>query len=75
MSALHFEAFLANLYVDERARARFLADPRGEAIKAGLTAQEVEAVARIDRVGLDLFAKSLERKRRRHLLVQEDVGD
>ena len=65
MSALRFEAFLANLYVDERARAKFLADPRGEATKAGLTAQEIEAVARIDRVGLDLFTNSLERKRRR----------
>jgi hypothetical protein len=65
MSAARFEAFLAKLYVDESARARFLADPRGEAMKAGLTAQDVEAVARIDRVGLDLLTKSLERKRRR----------
>ena len=65
MSASCFEAFLAKLYVDESARAKFLADPRGEAMKAGLTAQEVEDVARIDRVGLDLLSKSLERKRRR----------
>jgi hypothetical protein len=50
--------------VDESARAKFLADPRGEALKAGLTAQEIEAVGRIDRVGLDLFTTSLERKRR-----------
>ena len=64
MSASQFEAFLAKLYVDERARAKFLADPRGEALKAGLTAQEVESVTRIDRVGLDLLANSLERKRR-----------
>lgn len=64
MSASRFEAFLAKLYVDESARAKFLADPRGEALKAGLTAQEVEAVARIDRVGLDLLTTSLERKRR-----------
>ena len=63
MSASHFEAFLARLYVDDRARAQFLADPRGQALKAGLTAQEAEAVARIDRVGLDLLTKSLERKR------------
>ncbi len=68
MSAAHFEAFLAKLYVDESARTKFLADPRGEAMKAGLTAQDVEAVARIDRVGLDLLAKSLERKRRRRFL-------
>ena len=65
MSASCFEAFLARLYVDESARAKFLADPRGEAMKAGLTMQEVEAIARIDRVGLDLLSKSLERKRRR----------
>jgi len=63
MSTSGFEAFLAKIYVDERARAKFLADPRGEALKAGLTAQEVEAVARIDRVGLELLTKSLERKR------------
>jgi phosphoribosylformylglycinamidine (FGAM) synthase PurS component len=63
MSASRFEAFLAHIYVDESARARFLADPRGEAIKAGLTEQEVKAVESIDRVGLDLLAKSLERKR------------
>jgi len=68
MSASCFEAFLAKLYVDESTRAKFLADPRGEAMKAGLTAQEVEDVTRIDRVGLDLLSKSLERKRgRRHL--------
>lgn len=63
MSASRFEAFLAKIYVDENARAKFLADPCGEATKAGLTAHEVEAVARIDRVGLDLLAKSLQRKR------------
>jgi hypothetical protein len=68
MSASRFEAFLAKLYVDESARAKFLADPRGEAMKAGLTAQEIEAVERIDRVGLELFAQSLERKRRRRFV-------
>lgn len=65
MSTSRFEGFLARIYVDEGARDRFLADPRGEALKAGLTAVEVEAVARIDRVGLDLLAKSLARKRLR----------
>lgn len=65
MSTSRFEAFLARIYVDESARDKFLADPSGEAIKAGLTAQEVEAVAKIDRVGLDLLTKSLERKRLR----------
>lgn len=64
MSTSRFEAFLAKIYVDEKARAKFLADARGEAMKAGLTEQEVDAVARIDLVGLDLLTKSLERKRR-----------
>ena len=68
MSASRFEAFLAKIYVDQRERAKFLADPRGEARKAGLTAQEVEAAVRIDRVGLDLLSKSLERKRRRRFV-------
>ena len=68
MSAPRFEAFLAKLYVDETARAKFLADPKGEAVKAGLTAQEIEAVERIDRVGLDLLAQSLKRKRQRRFV-------
>ena len=68
MSASYFEAFLAKLYVDESARTRFLADPRGEAMKAGLTAQEIEAVEKIDRVGLELFTQSLKRKRQRRFV-------
>lgn len=72
MSASRFEGFLAKLYVDERARAKFLADPCGEAVKAGLTPQEVEAVARIDRVGLDLFTTSLERKRQGRFRKTQD---
>ncbi len=65
MSAPDFEAFLAKIYLDEHARAKFLADPRGEALKAGLTASEAEALEKIDRLGLELIAQSLERKRRR----------
>lgn len=68
MSASRFETFLAKIYTDERARAQFLANPRGEALKAGLTTQEAESVARIDRVGLDLLTKSLERKRQRRFV-------
>ena len=67
MTTPRFEAFLARLYVDERARADFLADPRAAGIKAGLTAPEVEAVVQIDLIGLDLLTKSLERKRDRRL--------
>ena len=63
MSDSHFEAFLATIYVDEDARAKFLADPRGEASKAGLTPQQIEDVVKIDREGLEMFAASLKRKK------------
>ncbi len=66
MSDSRLEAFLARIYVDEKARAKFLADPRREATKAGLTAQQVEDVVKIDRDGLELFAHSLERKKQGH---------
>jgi hypothetical protein len=64
MSAIQFEAFLARIYVDDDARAAFLSNPRGEALKAGLNADDAEALATIDRIGLELFAQSLQRKRR-----------
>lgn len=65
MSRPQFEAFLAKIYVDETARARFLNDPRGAASQAGLTEPEIAALEQIDRVGLELTARSLERKRQR----------
>ena len=65
MSTARFEAFLARIYVDAEARARFLADPRGEAMRAGLAEREVYALEKIDRVGLELAAQSLQHKRRR----------
>ena len=63
MSAERLEAFLAKIYVDENARERFLADPRGEAAKAGLSNEEIEALEKIDRVGLILTVRSLLKKR------------
>lgn len=66
MSDPRFEAFLARIYVDEDARVKFLADPRGEAMKAGLTEQQVEDVVKIDREGLEMFAASLKRKKHSH---------
>ncbi len=63
MSESRFETFLAKIYVDENARVKFLADPRGEAMKAGLTEQQVEDVVKIDRDGLEMFAASLKRKK------------
>ena len=65
MSASRIEAFLAKLYVDESARAKFLADPRGESLKAGLTEREIEALEKIDLVGLEMLAESLKYKRTR----------
>ena len=65
MSASTVEAFLARIYVDAQARARFLDNPIAEAVKAGLSQEEVEAVKQIDQVGLELFALSLERKRQK----------
>jgi hypothetical protein len=63
MSAEKFEAFLAKLYVDDRARSRFLADPRREALNAGLTEHDCEALEKIDLIGLEIAAHSFARKR------------
>jgi hypothetical protein len=66
MSAQNLEAFLAKIYVDEKARSRFLADPRGEAGKAGLCEPEIQALENIDLIGLELTVQSLQRKRHKH---------
>ncbi len=63
MTSAHLEAFLARIYVDGEARARFLADPRAEARRAGLPEDTCLALAAIDRVGLEMAAVSFERKR------------
>lgn len=57
------EAFLARLYTDAELRARFLADPVGEAKRAGLDDATAERLAAIDRVGLELAAESFAAKR------------
>ena len=62
--AAAFEALLARLYTDARARADFLAEPRAFGIAAGLDTEQVAALCRIDRVGLELMADSLQHKRR-----------
>jgi len=59
-----FEAFLARIYVDADARARFLGDPGGEAARAGLAPGEITALERIDREGLELAAISIAAKRK-----------
>ncbi|HKP81145.1 MAG TPA: hypothetical protein VJT69_03960 [Pyrinomonadaceae bacterium] len=65
MSTSLLETFLARIYVDAQARERFLSDPVAEALKAGLSQDEIDAVKQMDQVGLELFAVSLERKRQR----------
>ena len=63
MSESRLEVFLARIYVDRTAREKFLADPRGEAVRARLATHEIEQLENIDRDGLELFAHSLEHKR------------
>ena len=58
-----FEAFLARLYTDADERERFLANRRGVAEQAGLQPHECRALDAIDRVGLELAARSFARKR------------
>ena len=63
MSTEALERFLAKIYVDPEARARFLADPRSEAAHAGLTEQQCLSLERIDKIGLQMAAQSFVRKR------------
>ena len=73
MSARAFEAFLTHIYMDAGARARFKANPRAEARRAGLSDEECTALENTDWVGLEMAARSFARKRqsklnRRHAL-------
>jgi hypothetical protein len=63
MSASAFEAFLARIYVDSNARARFEADPFAEASHAGLSPEECAAIMKIDWVDLKLATRSFAKKR------------
>ena len=60
------ERFLAGIYVDAEARVRFLAAPYEEAKRAGLSEEQCRALEAIDRVGLEMAAHSLSRRRARH---------
>lgn len=66
MSSAPFEAFLARIYVDGKARREFFADPAGEAERAGLSPEETRALENTDWVGLELAGRSFERKRLRY---------
>jgi Aromatic-ring-opening dioxygenase LigAB, LigA subunit len=63
MSARAFEAFLTHIYLDAGARARFKANPRAEARRAGLSDEESTALENTDWVGLEMAARSFARKR------------
>jgi hypothetical protein len=66
MSAVALEALLARLYTDANARREFLADPRGMARSCGVAEADLDAIAAIDRVGLELAAESYSLKRASH---------
>lgn len=63
MSAERLEAFLARLYVDAAARARFRANPIVEAKHAGLSDEESNSLSSIDWTGLEMAARSFAKKR------------
>jgi hypothetical protein len=63
MSSPALERFLAKIYVDPEARAKFLAAPRAEAARAGLSEDQCAALESIDRNGLEMAARSFARKR------------
>jgi hypothetical protein len=64
MSARAFETFLARIYVDARARARFKANPCVEAQRAGLSGEECKALETMDWLGLEMAARSFAHKRK-----------
>lgn len=64
MTSPAFEAFLARIYVDAAARAQFLADPRGSAVRAGLSEAESDALVRIDRLTCGVAAAGVHLHRR-----------
>jgi hypothetical protein len=66
MNTPALERLLAGIYVDAEARARFLAAPYEEAKRAGLSEDQCRALEAIDRVGLEMTAHSLSRKRARN---------
>ena len=61
--SLNLERFLATLYVDPVARARFLAAPESEAARAGLSRQQALQLKEIDFTGLAMASRSFVHKR------------
>jgi hypothetical protein len=46
------------LYVDAGLRAKFLLSPHEEAARAGLSAEQCRALENVDRIGLEMAARS-----------------
>jgi hypothetical protein len=65
MSSPALEEFLARLYTDEPALAKFLRAPTEAARAAGLNDAEVSALANADHIGLVMAAASFHAKRER----------
>jgi hypothetical protein len=63
MSSPRLEAFLARLYTDEAALRDFLHAPAETAHSAGLTGEEIRAMAACDQDGLVMAARSFRAKR------------
>ena len=63
MSQQSVEILLAKLYTDERIRRKFAADPRGTALREGLTEEEASSVASMEASGIELAADSYAYKR------------
>ena len=57
------ETLLARIYTDRVALEQFLADPQGEAEKAGCSPAEVVHLKHPDTIGLRLAHQSFEKKR------------
>ena len=66
MSSPALETYLARLYTDDALCAAFLLEPRAQALLHGLSPQEAEAMAAMDRVGLQMAAASYRAKRAAH---------
>lgn len=66
MSSPVLEAYLALLYTDEAKRHAFLQAPHTQALLHGLSQEEAEALAAIDRIGLQMAAASFSYKRAAH---------
>jgi hypothetical protein len=63
VSSPRFEAFLARLYSEPAFLDRFLSAPEQAMSEAGLDAREREAAIAIERVGLQMAARSYAAKR------------